>query len=315
MVEARLKGCTSVNLKKLAQEHFTPTYLEGEANRLLGVARRVDALGLPIAYHPTEMDKCVVHYCSRELIADLWNFTMPAVKPLIKEDGRFDVERAQREKKLDNLTGDISDALDTGQEFIASMMDGLFEDWVATLKKRYMADKSDALATMFTIYKTHSRLITGDWSAPTILELTFASAGREKFDWLKESPDMSRVELENIVSASRRGPVEQADQLGIKSAVKEEVLRRATERGELAYVLDPLSQTIIFNPLLLPEVEKEEGDRKADYYDQTALLLQCPAKFVPSSLYQRGSMLRDLIRFRESVFVELYLSTHGRGQE
>ncbi len=312
-LEKQLAGCTHVNLKQLAEEHFTPAFIETTAERLLTAAGMTRNLGFQVRYEPKELEKCVVHHCARELIRDLWDFSLPAVKELIKNDGRFDLDKAVERGALEHPGDSLEENLENGQFFISKTTNNLHDRWVDSLKERYQADRRDQMAIKYMLYRSYQILICGgELEQPTILERTFASAGKETFDWTRDYPDLSREELEEIVLNSRRGLLEQADQLGIKSASKEEVLRNATTTGDLAYVLDPKTRKIVFNPNLWPLVEAEERLRLPDYHDQTKLLLKCPAKFVPSDLYPGGGMLYDLVRFRDSVFVELYLATHDR---
>ncbi|HUQ84808.1 MAG TPA: hypothetical protein VM077_00645 [Candidatus Limnocylindrales bacterium] len=214
---------------------------------------------------------------------------------------------------MDNLTPHIDNNLDTGRKFIFGMTDQLYGDWLDDVQRRYNEDPDDQTTLFLTIYRTHSALIVGgDWSYRTIMDNTFSSAGREIFDWVIDYPDMDRDELEEIARNSTEGIIEQAGQLGIKSTAIEGVVMNVAERGELAYVLDADKRKIIFNPEFNDDVVREEERRREEYPDQTQLVLGCPAKFVPSTLYPRGSMLHDLIRFKASVYTEIYLATHNR---
>lgn len=312
-LEKDLEGRKSVNLNRIAGEHFTPGFLEAEAGRLMYVATMAADLGMPVQYNPPELEKCVVHFSARRLIGDLWKFSIPKIKPFVTEEGRFDLDRAVTDGKIGKPSKDIEGNLVAGFEFVYDLTSETYAEWLEDLKRRYQEDPHDPMATLYRIYKAHSVLISGgDWQSRTILDSTFTSAGKERFNWMREHPDLSRAELEKIVENSREGSIEQASLLGIKSTAKEGILREATARGELAYVLDPDSGKIIFNPDLLDEVAEFEEDIRDSYSDQTQLVLKCPARFVPSPLYHGGSMLHDQIRFKESVYVELYLATHGR---
>jgi hypothetical protein len=55
-----------------------------------------------------------------------------------------------------------------------------------------------------------------------------------------------------------------------------------------------------------------EERRSLSHPDQTQLTIGCPAQFVPGSIYSKGSVLQDILRFQERVYIELYLATHGR---
>ena len=145
------------------------------------------------------------------------------------------------------------------------------------------------------------------------MDKTFTSAGRENFDWLADYPDLSRKEIEAIVNNSISEGIEYASRLAINSTAREQIVQDVTSRGEKAYTLDTQSKKIILDPKYIPEVERREAElREENFFDNTQLLLMCPAKFVSSGLYSGGSMLHDLLRFKYSVFAEIYLKTHGR---
>ncbi len=317
-LEKQLQGCRHINLKRLAAEHFSPAYLESTANSLLTgaemTANIAGRMGMPIGYELTEETKCAVHHSARELIGDLWAHSLPTVRRFVKADKRFDLDKAESDGLIDPpFKGDLQDNLNAGQQFIATTTNDLFGAWLAGLKQRYEKDNHDPMAVMYMLYRAYSILITGgDREEPSILERTFTSAGRETFDWTRDYPGLSREQLEKIMTDSRRGILAPADGLAIQSASREEALREATARGELAYVFDPSSRKVIYNPKLLPLAEREERVRMPHYYDKTNLVLQCPAKFAPSDLYPGGSMLHDVARFRDSVYTELYLATHDK---
>lgn len=312
-LEANLKGATHANLKQIAKEYFTPEFLEREATMLFTTAKMAEGLPFFVNHRPSELDKCVIHYCSRELISDLWGFSTPTLSRFVADDGRFRLDDAFAEGEGNQLATDVRGNLEVGKRLISDMTHQLWVDWVQDLGQRHKRDPRDQAAVMFTIYRSYSMLLCGgDWSVPTIMEATFTSAGRENFDWVRDYPDMSRAELEEIVENSMADSLELAKKLGIKSHTREKVLRDAIGRGELAYVLDPLARKIVFNPLLLDELTREEEKQQQDYPDQTHLVLMCPANYVSSTLYPSGSMLQDLIRFRASVYTEIYLATHSR---
>lgn len=309
-LQTSLEGATDANLKQIAKDYFTPQFLQEYAGALLNNVSRVNMLGIPVEYNPSELDKCVIHYCTRELIGDLWNFSIPTLRRHMTGEGRFNLDEAVASS---TLTPDIQPNLDIGKRFILETTDQLCKGWVRDLYQRHQIDDKDQTAIKFAIYRAHSTLIGGgDWDHPSVLFTTFTSAAREAFDWVRDYPNLSRAEVEEITGNSTEGFIQQADQLGIKSHAKEVVIREVTDRGELAYILDPEHRKIIFNPLFLEDVARVEEAERENYHDQTQLLLRCPAKYVSSSLYKGGSMLHDLIRFRSNVYTELYLATHQR---
>ncbi len=121
-LERSLERKTSVNLNRVAKEHFTPEFLEVEADRLLNLAsyssRMATDLGMPVLYNPTELEKCVVHYSARRLIGDLWSFSLPRIKPHVTDNGRFNLDKAQADGKIGNLSTDIGDNLEAGFEYV-----------------------------------------------------------------------------------------------------------------------------------------------------------------------------------------------------
>lgn len=125
---------------------------------------------------------------------------------------------------------------------------------------------------------------------------------------------MTRQQLEEIAENSIPEILEFASKLAINSAAREEVVNEAKNRGERPYHFDPEGKRVIINPKLCPEIEAREVALRQDgFYDKTQMLLMCPAKFAPGGLYdKKGSMLHDLLRFRNSVFVEIYLATYNR---
>ncbi|MEK6949065.1 MAG: hypothetical protein AABX34_02510 [Nanoarchaeota archaeon] len=310
----RLEGCHHANVERLGEEYFTVDFLEHSAGGMMHALRMAEGVG-PITYHPSELDKCVIHYCVRNLIQDLWEFGIPRIKRFVDSNGRFDLEKALASGDYGNLSDELAHNLDVGREVVYGITSKVYDDWVQNLKQRNQLSRTeDPIPLTYTVYKLHSVLISGgDWQAPSIMDATFTSAGRENFDWLVDYPNLSRQELEVITENSIEEGIKQASQLAIKSTAKEQVVRDVTKRGDMAYVLDPQAKKIILNPKYLPDVERMEAKTREDgFFDETQLLLMCPAKFVPSTLYNGGGMLHDLIRFRSSVFVEIYLATYNR---
>jgi len=309
----RLQGCTHANVKQLGEEYFTKDFLESTLNEMMRAVRMAEAWG-SITYHPSELDKCAIHYCVRDLIRDLWDFSIPRIRHFVDSNGRFNLEKALESGDYGNLSSDINHNLDVGRSIIAGITSKIYSDWVQNLKEREKSNRGDLVPLMYMVYVLHSVLIDGgDKESPTIMDKTFSSAGRENFAWLVDYPNLSRQEIEAIAENSISEGIAQASQLAIGSAAKEQAVRKLTARGEMAYVLDPAAKRIIFNPNHLPEIERRKAElRQEGFFDETNLLLMCPAKFVPSGLYNGGSMLHDLLRFRNSVFVEIYLATHNR---
>lgn len=314
-LETSLKGCPYANVAQLAAEHFTPEFLLQEATGLFNAYRMTEGLrGLSVVYQPSELGKIVVHYVSRELTADLWAVAEPTFKEFLDSDGRFKLDAAMP-RLPEPLGMDLSKNLDTGKKFMYDMNLGLYKQWLESIPtKASNGVDLHPKGVMIVLYRAHSALMNGgDMSTPTVIETTFTASGKEYFEWLRDYPDMSRAELEEIVDDSLPTVVNQANQMGINSTAREDVLRAGAETGELSYVFDPASRRIVFNPELEDQVKETEERRRPDFPDQTNLLLTCPAKFVPSTLYHpNGSVLKDILRFRAGMYTELYLHTHGR---
>jgi hypothetical protein len=310
----RLKGCTHANVKQLGEEHFTTDFLEKMSRGLAHGLRVTEGSGLQAAYHPTELDKCVIHYCVRNLIQDLWKFGTHTIKEFLDPNGRFDLEKALLSGDYGSLSDDLPQNLDVGREIYYGITKKIYDAWVDNLRERNkLGPEVDAIPLMFALYRYHNALVSGiGLQAVTILENTFTSAGSKHFHWLADYPNLSRQEIEQIAENSIGGDIQQASGLSIESVAIEKVATDVAERGDLPYIYDPKSNNIIFNPKYLQDVQREKVRIQGDYFDQTQLVLECPAKFVPSKIFEGGGMLHDLIRFRHSVFVEIYMENHNR---
>lgn len=229
---------------------------------------------------------------------------------------RLDLNKALAAEGL-HLGPDLRSNLGIGRQLIVSALRNIGRSWLDTLSDRSKRGNPDDLVPlMYATYYYHSTLINGgEKSAPTIMETTFTSAGEELWDWLLEYPDLSRTQLESITTSVIEEGVNQASQLTVHSVAKEQLLREITDRGELAYVFDPIHQKVVFNPEYEGQIKQRETELagSGDFFDQTNILLKCPALAVRSQLYANsGSMLHDFIRFKSSVYAEIYLATQGR---
>lgn len=309
----KLKGCPHANVKQIGEEHFTPEFLKYVVGGFLHAKRMAE--GLQVTYEPTEVDKLVAHYCARDLIKDLWEFAIPKLRDFVKPDGRFDLEKGFASGDYGSLTEDLTHNFDIGRKMIYWTNAGIYDSWVQNLHQRYRESGGNELVPiMFQVYQLHSASLNGgDLGAETIMNATFTRAGQENFAWLADHPPLTRQQLEEIAENSIPGIIEFASKLAINSTAREEVVNEAESRGERPYVLDFAAKKVILDPNLCPEIEGRETSLRQDgFYDKTQMLLMCPAKFAPGGLYdKKGSMLHDLIRFRNSVFVEIYLSTHN----
>ncbi len=311
-LENHLRGVAHLNLKQLSEEHFSREFLYTEAHGLFLTAKMAGDLGMTVTYHPTELQKCLTHYCSRELIKDLWNKSSPTIRQYLTPEGKFDLDTAFASQGLGH-SKNIHRYLARGKTFIYDTTQKLYGDWLDSLREEEKAQPNNLKTLMLLYYRSHSTLINGgDWSIPTVMEMTFTSAGKETFDWVAGYPHMTREVIEAIADNSIDMFIEQASQLGLKSTAREQVLRDATDRGQPVYIFDRVHKKIVFNPSLEDEVLAMQSSLSDIYYDQTDLELNCPAKYVPSSVYKGGGMLHDLIRFKNSVYTELYLACHNR---
>lgn len=309
----KLKGCPHANVKQLGEEHFTLDFLKSTVNGFLQAKRMAE--GLYVTYEPSELDKCVAHYCARGLIKDLWEFAVPRIREFVNPDGKFNLEKGLASGDYGSLTDDLMHNFDVGREMIYWTNARIFDDWVQSLHKRYRASEGkDPVPVMFQVYQLHSAFLNGgDLGAESIMNATFTRAGSENFAWLVNHPNLTRQELEEIAENSIPGIVEFASKLAINSTAREEIVNEADSRGERPYILDPVAKKIVLDTKYLPSIETRETVLREDgFYDKTQMLLMCPAKFAPAGLYNKGSMLHDLLRFRNSVFVEIYLATHNR---
>ena len=309
----KLRGCPHANVKQLGEEYFTLDFLKRTADGFLRASAMSE--GLTVHYEPTEVDKCVAHYCARNLINDLWEFSIPRIRQFVQPDRRFDLEKALESGDYGVLTDDLSHNFDVGRKMIYWITAKAYDEWVQNLGDRNKSSKGqDSISVMYKVYKLHSAFLNGaNLRAESIMDVTFTRAGSENFAWLVDYPNLSRQELEEITENSIQGVIDFASKLAINSSAREDVVNMATLRGERPYVLDPQAKKIILEPKYLPEIERREAELRQDgFYDNTQMLLMCPAKFAPSRLYDKGSMLHDLIRFRNSVFVEIYLATHNK---
>lgn len=228
----RLKGCHHANVKQLGEEHFTVDFLESYSGGMMHALRMAEGLG-QITYHPSELDKCVIHNCARNLIQDLWKSGIPRIKEFVDSNGRFDLEKALASGDYGKLSDKLAHNLDVGREVIYGITSKVYDDWVQNLRQRNSLSRTeDPIPLMYTVYRLHSVLIGGgDWQAPSIMDATFTSVGREIFACLADYPDLSRQELEVIAENSIQEGIMRASQLAINSTATEQVVRDVTERG------------------------------------------------------------------------------------
>jgi hypothetical protein len=203
------------------------------------LATMSERLGIPLGTDLTELDKCLAHYAARELIADLWSFSEPTISSFIDPKGRFNLDKAITEGTLPPISPDITENLEAGCNFLFKTNDNLFEKWASGFDKRAREDRNGKDGVLFKISKSYAIIVNkGDLGASSALEATFLSAGRENFDWVRDYPDMSREELEEIVEHSRIEHLRIASQFSMKSVVREDAVIAATKRGELGYIFD-----------------------------------------------------------------------------
>ena len=215
-LEEKLRGCTHANINKLGEEYFTADFLESMANGLNHAVRTSEDFFL-VEYQPSEFIKCVIHYCVRNLIRDLWEFSSPRIAQFVDENGRFDLEKALSSGDYGSLSDDMTHNLDVGRKIIYGITSEVYDNWIGALKKRRsLGSAQDPIPLMYAVYKLHSVLLNdGDWQTPSIMDATFTSAGRENFDWLLDYPHLSRQEIEAIVNNSIDGSIEYASKLAI----------------------------------------------------------------------------------------------------
>ena len=305
-----LTGATHANVQQIGDEICTAEFLDKTIDGMTHAWRMMQGVGAE--YHPSEFNKVLVHYCVRHLIQDLWESGVPELLLFIDNNGRFILENGLGFGGH-QLTSDLSANLEIGKEIICEITSKMYREWIENLKQRNERNGKDPIPLIYMVYHFHSALIHGgDMSQRTIMDTTFTRAGKEHFEWLSHYPNLSREEIETIARNSIGEGIKQASQLAIGSFGEEDVVKEATERDEIAYILDPVAKKIVLDPKYRTEVERTIEESRRDFFDRTGLVLTCPAKFVPSQLYDGGNMLYDLLRFRNSVFVEIYLATHNR---
>ena len=112
-----------------------------------------------VKYMPSEFEKCVMHYCVRNLIQDLWNFSSPRISQFVDSNARFDLEKALASGNYGVLSDDIRQNLDVGTKMIYGITSKSYDDWVANLEYRSKLDnEQDKIPLMYKVYRLHSGL-------------------------------------------------------------------------------------------------------------------------------------------------------------
>ncbi|MGE3756511.1 MAG: hypothetical protein AB7H97_02080, partial [Pseudobdellovibrionaceae bacterium] len=95
--ESNTEGrCPYHDLEAWGFTHVTEAILEGDFSSGLRAVSRLRGIELPLVHkYNSPEDKAKIHYISRHLIRDLWEFATPRYKELIGEDGRFDIGKAK----------------------------------------------------------------------------------------------------------------------------------------------------------------------------------------------------------------------------
>jgi len=310
-LEEQLKGATHINMRQFAQEHFTPEFLE-EFMQRYDPALVFAGTGLSTNHKITELEKAVIHYCSWNLIVDLWQNATPQLQEFIQEDGHFNLEMALEVAQQGSMTDDIMENLVLGALTYGKIVGDIYDNWVRDLGPRNEKnDSNDITPLFFKVYKLYTLAIEGDWYAPTLMDGTFSSAGLESWYWTRDYPHFTREEIENIGEKSIDRRVEMSKKLAIASGAFELVTQQLAEQGELMYIFDKDLGTVIENPEHQGLIAQRIQQVKPIHHDQTSLQLNCPANYVPSQLYGHGNVLRDITKFRNSLFVEVYLETQN----
>lgn len=313
-LDQKLEGCPSVNLKQLAKKHFTIEYLQQQKEILMnGCRQKLDSENQE-PYFPSRAQKCLIHYCSGELIKDLWSFSQPKLKDFLDENNRSDLEKFLQLDSSYELSDNLGENIRLGDNIIYKLKYNIFDNWIESLGMRVeKGNESDSIPLMWEVYHYYSQLAYQmDFGCSSNMERSFTSAGGMRFHWLKDYPNLSREELEEIIRNSD-DEIEYARKLGIESEALETVSSEITDRTQPFYVYNPRSKKIILNPTYLLKIEMTKKIIEGSYHDRTDLLLQCPAIFVPSTLYGKtNNMFTDDNRFKDSIYVELYLITQNK---